>query len=128
MTKTSFQQGFTLIELVIVVTIIGIIVSIALPNYYDSVRKTRRSEAQTALVQNMNVMERYFTENSRYDNILDASLAIESTNYYDINLVTSATSYSLSAAPQNSQTSDSCGTLSISSIGAKNKTGTGKCW
>ncbi|MBC7498971.1 MAG: prepilin-type N-terminal cleavage/methylation domain-containing protein [Herminiimonas sp.] len=58
--------GFTLIELVITVAIIGILAAIALPSYEYAVRKARRTEARTALTQLMQSEERYLSVRNRY--------------------------------------------------------------
>lgn len=58
------QKGFTLIELMIVVAIIGIIAAIAYPSYRDSVNKTQRSDAMTALSRLAAAQERYYTRQS----------------------------------------------------------------
>ena len=55
-------KGFTLIELMIAVAIVGILAGIAYPSYQDSVRKSRRADAQGALLGFANAMERYFTQ------------------------------------------------------------------
>ncbi len=60
------QQGFTLIELMIVVAIIGILAGIAYPSYQDSIKKSRRADAKGALMGFANAMERYYTENNSY--------------------------------------------------------------
>jgi len=60
------QIGFTLIELMIAVAIIGILASIAIPSYQDSVKKSRRADAKSALLSLANAMERHFTETSSY--------------------------------------------------------------
>ena len=59
-------KGFTLIELMIAVAIVGILAGIAYPSYQDSVRKSRRADAKGALLGFANAMERYFTENNSY--------------------------------------------------------------
>ncbi len=59
-------RGFTLIELVIAITIIGLLAAIAIPAYNNSMTKTRRADGQSALMDIMAKQERYFTENNTY--------------------------------------------------------------
>ena len=60
------SKGFTLIELLIGVVIIGILTAIAFPVYQNSVKQSRRADAQGALTQLSNAMERVFTQNNTY--------------------------------------------------------------
>lgn len=62
------MKGFTLIELVIAVAIIGILAAIAYPSYQNSIRRTHHSDAQAALQSFAAAMERKFTENNNYCN------------------------------------------------------------
>lgn len=64
-------SGFTLIELMITVVILGIIASIALPSYQQQVRKTKRSDAKSALTELVNRQEKYFSQCLVYTNLVD---------------------------------------------------------
>lgn len=136
------QKGFTLIELMMVVTIIGILSAIAYPSYQEAVKKSRRSDSKGALLGLANAMERHFTENSSYcgagtTNSTECSAAATglptiyatsspiggSTAYYNLTIsAATATSYTLSATPINAQANDYCGTLTIDETGNKDIT------
>lgn len=64
------HQGFTLIELMIAVAVVGILAAIAYPSYMDSIRKARRADAKSALLDAVHRQERFFTENNQYTNVL----------------------------------------------------------
>ena len=126
------QKAFTLIELMVTVAIVGILASIAYPTYQDSVMKSRRADAQGALLGYANTMERHFTVNNTYIN----APTNPGTAYYDItvsaNPAVTASTYTLRAAPKGLQVNDKCGTLTLTHTGVKGFTGTGGstalCW
>ena len=59
-------EGFTLIEMMITVAIVSILASIAYPSYAEYMRKTRRAEGRTALMELLQQQERYMTQNNTY--------------------------------------------------------------
>ena len=77
--QSAKQTGFSLIELMIVVAIIGIIAAIAYPSYLEQVKSTRRGDAQGALASFANAMERYYTQNNTYIGADGGNSAITNT-------------------------------------------------
>ena len=134
-------RGFTLIELMIAVVIFAVLAAIAYPMYIDHIRKSRRAEAKTLLLEAQSKQERFLTENNVYAaNMTSLGYTANPTpteNAWYTVAVTNVVgppdpSFRLDAVPQNDQTNDTrCGTLQIDSFGRKLITGSGtvaRCW
>ncbi len=140
------QKGFTLIELMIVVAIIGIIAAIGYPSYSESVSKSRRGNAQAEMLSLSSALERYYTQNNHYSDAAAAgadtgapdptvySIDAETVPFYTITIsavgdADSAQSYTLSAAPTGGMTGDRCGTMTLNSAGVRAAAaGQTDCW
>lgn len=123
------NNGFTLIEILIVVAIIGILSALAYPQYGQFVEKSRRSDGHLALLQEIQTMER--CKSTRYSYAGCALTAAESPEaYYAITLVSDATTFTITATGQNSQANDaSCSVMTLDHRGEKTPDpDTTDCW
>ncbi|WOJ93466.1 type IV pilin protein [Congregibacter variabilis] len=136
--------GFTLIEMMIVVAIIAILASIALPSYQDSVRKGWRRKASACLIEMAQGMERrYSTAMSFVPDPNDPSALPPQTCTIDDRMAEryafsftadpTANAYDLRAVPQGGQAVGDarCGTLSINQLGVRSVSGGAvveDCW
>lgn len=131
------NAGFTLIEVMIVVVIVGILASIAYPSYREYVLRGNRTEGQALLMDAAARQERYYAQNNTYltDNSKRAGLQVNEARYerlYDLSIGTAANDggYTLTATQKFGDTD--CGNLTLDARGNKGRTGTGKtadeCW
>ena len=139
-------DGFTLIEVMIVVAIVAILASVALPSYNSYVARARRADARTQLLQAAQFMQRFYAANDQYlqdragNGILTAMPAglqvspTDSTALYQLNTaITTAgnstatvvtTGYTLTMAPISgrSMANDACAMFTFTSTGIKGVT------
>ena len=139
LTMKRNQGGFTLIEVMIVVVVLGILTAIALPSYQEYVRRGRRAEARAGLLQAAQWLERAATAQGQYltkVNDFPESLKTVPSNSYDISLPSSnASAYMLQANPKNAQANDKCGGFTLTQSGERGLTSTStdsnlitECW
>ena len=110
--------GFTLIELMVAVVVVGILLAVALPSFMDSIRKGRRSEAFTALAAIQQAQERWRSNRAAYTTTLadlGVTSAVTAGGYYTLSIVSaSATGYVLTAVGSGSQLNDGqCANLGV---------------
>ena len=123
------SRGFTLIELMIVVAVVGILSAIAYPSYTEYVRRGHRADARAGLLQAQQWMERAATATGVYPTAAfpDAfTCASDSNKRYTIALTSpTTTSYTLTATPKNpgAQASDKCGTYTLTNTGLRGANG-----
>jgi type IV pilus assembly protein PilE len=124
------NKGFTLIELMVVVALVGVIFSVAVPSYREYAMRTKRAAATGDLMELSHIMERRFTALGRYDDEEDpgtfdlpytASPRDDSHVAYNISFdALDSVSYIMQATPADGQADDTkCGIVSISHSGIK---------
>ena len=139
------MRGVTLIELMVVITILAIIAAVGVPTYRQYLLRSQRSEAKIALMQLQTAEEKFYLQNNAYtNNITGASpaglglLAVSETNKYDIAITTfpaGGQSYTATASPRagGGQSDDKkCMSFTITDRGVRGNTGgtatPQECW
>lgn len=125
------QKGFTLIELMIVVIVVAILASIAIPSYLEQSRKGRRADAVQAVGDLQLRLERWRAENPSYAACAGCTSGtyptVTDTPYYDLSLTATASAYTITAAPIGAQSGDRCGNLQVQQNGKPDWQGDADC-
>ena len=114
-------RGFTLVELLVVVAIVGILGAITYPSYLEIVKKSRRSDARSALLDQANNLELHFSNSNTYVGYVTSA---SPEGFYTITVTPTNTTYTLSATgvAGTTQENDDCGTYTYDNTGAKGAT------
>ncbi|HHW4670228.1 type IV pilin protein [Xylella fastidiosa] len=131
MIKNKKQNGFTLIEVMIVVVIVAILAAVAMTSYQGSILRTRRSAAQACLQQQAQFIERYYTTHMTYLGVENSAPTCDPSanldNFYRFTVAAQASTFMLTADPQGAQAGDHCGRLTLSNTGERTPRVDG-CW
>jgi type IV pilus assembly protein PilE len=139
------SAGFSLVELMVVVVIASVLIAIAIPTYIDKVRKSRRTEAKTVLLDLAGREERFFNTSNTYSSLpsdlgYGAVAAVfpmtVGSGYYTVNVVSAAAagavpaSYTITATPLGDQLKDAqCQLFQLTNTGVQTSApNTTVCW
>ncbi|MDQ1831539.1 type IV pilin protein [Massilia scottii] len=128
-------KGFTLVELMICVVVVGVLSAVALPAYKKSVQKGQRSVAKGVLLENAQFLEKYATDKFSYTGgklssaISPKDVAVGAVRYNITNVIgADGSTFVLKATPVAAQADDECGVLSLSNTGVQTAAKTTDCW
>ena len=122
-------KGFSLMELMIVISIVAIMLSVSYPSYKSFVRKSNRAEAIVTLLDWANEQAIWRADNPSYSNAFNPATG----DLYAYTIVSNAVSFTLTATAINDQAADkedgiSCGVMTLNQAGTSGPSGYETCW
>ena len=113
-----FNRGFTLIEIMIVIAIIGIVITIAAPSYTEYLKKGRRAEVVSLLSEQAQTLERFYTRNNVYTGVTGLS---SGNDFYTITPTLADQTFLLTATRKagTSMATDKCGDFTLTNTGVR---------
>ncbi len=124
--------GFTLVELLVCLCLLGILLGIAVPTYQEHIQRVRRVDAQKSLVELAQALERFYTSRGTY---VGATLAFDQSPreatkvFYRLGFASGPdeSGYVLQAVPVGAMAQDACGVLTLASSGLRGAA-MERCW
>jgi type IV pilus assembly protein PilE len=128
------QEGFTLVEMLIAIAIIGILVAVAYPSYNRQMTESRRSDAHVGLLRMADMQEQFYLQNNRYGTTAEVPWTSEN-GWYNLAVaaptaaVPSASAYTLTATAVGIQANDvNCAVITLNQAGQKLPALPVNCW
>jgi type IV pilus assembly protein PilE len=112
------NRGFTLIEIMIVIAIIGIVITIAAPSYTEYLKKGRRAEVVSLLSEQAQILERFYTRNNVYTGVTGLSAG---NDFYTLTPTITDQTFVLTATRKSgtSMATDKCGDFTLTNTGVR---------
>lgn len=115
----AFAQGFSLIELLVVMALVAILSSFALPTYHSSQQRAQRTLAKLALMKTAHWLERTASASGIYPALVPDAVWQTTELRYRVHLQSQANIFVVKAVPLGAQAQDVCGSLTLSNLGER---------
>jgi len=127
--RSTPAEGFTLLELLIVMSVIGLLSALAMPIYQTAQARSQRQLAKLALMKSAQWLEQAATTQGSYPADLPVSVWQTPELKYRISINSQSQTYVLTATPFGNQQADDCGSLTLNQAGQRSAQGDAAlCW